>query len=205
MCIRDRASSVLSLLLLIAFPLVFHCLKHLASRELKLLQIIESTSLRIYAFAGTFILSIIAVRFGSVIGTEYFDFASLDFFDKALVSTYFSIPAGPAVALGILGVYIRKRSSLCFVVAACLLNILAFVVFRQRLYCLISSIAFALSLASLLGVWHQRSLRKFFTLSVLLIALSIVGYTFPTVLKGCLLYTSPSPRDRQKSRMPSSA
>ena len=24
-------------------------------------------------------------------------------------------------------------------------------------------------------------------------------------LKGCLLYTSPSPRDRQKSRMPSSA
>ena len=27
----------------------------------------------------------------------------------------------------------------------------------------------------------------------------------PTVYKGCLLYTSPSPRDRQKSRMPSSA
>ena len=26
-----------------------------------------------------------------------------------------------------------------------------------------------------------------------------------TVAKGCLLYTSPSPRDRQKSRMPSSA
>ena len=25
------------------------------------------------------------------------------------------------------------------------------------------------------------------------------------VSKGCLLYTSPSPRDRQKSRMPSSA
>ena len=25
------------------------------------------------------------------------------------------------------------------------------------------------------------------------------------VLEGCLLYTSPSPRDRQKSRMPSSA
>ena len=24
-------------------------------------------------------------------------------------------------------------------------------------------------------------------------------------IKGCLLYTSPSPRDRQKSRMPSSA
>ena len=26
-----------------------------------------------------------------------------------------------------------------------------------------------------------------------------------TIGKGCLLYTSPSPRDRQKSRMPSSA
>ena len=26
-----------------------------------------------------------------------------------------------------------------------------------------------------------------------------------TLLQGCLLYTSPSPRDRQKSRMPSSA
>ena len=29
------------------------------------------------------------------------------------------------------------------------------------------------------------------------------GYT--NIIKGCLLYTSPSPRDRQKSRMPSSA
>ena len=28
---------------------------------------------------------------------------------------------------------------------------------------------------------------------------------YDTVRKGCLLYTSPSPRDRQKSRMPSSA
>ena len=35
----------------------------------------------------------------------------------------------------------------------------------------------------------------------------MVGYvTLPTTtLRGCLLYTSPSPRDRQKSRMPSSA
>ena len=31
-----------------------------------------------------------------------------------------------------------------------------------------------------------------------------LGYRFPTS-KPCLLYTSPSPRDRQKSRMPSSA
>ena len=28
---------------------------------------------------------------------------------------------------------------------------------------------------------------------------------FPDKCQGCLLYTSPSPRDRQKSRMPSSA
>ena len=31
--------------------------------------------------------------------------------------------------------------------------------------------------------------------------ISVVAFT----VKGCLLYTSPSPRDRQKSRMPSSA
>ena len=31
-----------------------------------------------------------------------------------------------------------------------------------------------------------------------------IGYT-PKSRKACLLYTSPSPRDRQKSRMPSSA
>ena len=32
-----------------------------------------------------------------------------------------------------------------------------------------------------------------------------VGYTFDNTPWPCLLYTSPSPRDRQKSRMPSSA
>ena len=31
------------------------------------------------------------------------------------------------------------------------------------------------------------------------------GKTSDTITIGCLLYTSPSPRDRQKSRMPSSA
>ena len=38
---------------------------------------------------------------------------------------------------------------------------------------------------------------------------SLIGITFggnaTTEFKICLLYTSPSPRDRQKSRMPSSA
>ena len=32
-----------------------------------------------------------------------------------------------------------------------------------------------------------------------------VEYVLVTLSKNCLLYTSPSPRDRQKSRMPSSA
>ena len=32
-----------------------------------------------------------------------------------------------------------------------------------------------------------------------------VPLQFPRIQGGCLLYTSPSPRDRQKSRMPSSA
>ena len=41
--------------------------------------------------------------------------------------------------------------------------------------------------------------------------LSIIVYHQPVTraeieeIRGCLLYTSPSPRDRQKSRMPSSA
>ena len=32
-----------------------------------------------------------------------------------------------------------------------------------------------------------------------------IVYIFEPLARGCLLYTSPSPRDRQKSRMPSSA
>ena len=42
------------------------------------------------------------------------------------------------------------------------------------------------------------------TLVIALIGLGIVG-TLAFGDMGCLLYTSPSPRDRQKSRMPSSA
>ena len=37
------------------------------------------------------------------------------------------------------------------------------------------------------------------------IPMSVVGKHFPLSNRTCLLYTSPSPRDRQKSRMPSSA
>lgn len=178
------ASSVLSLLLLIAGPQVANFPRRLVACELQILQIVKSFSLRIYGFVGTALLAIIAFRFGSIIGTEYFDFGSLNFFDKAIVSTYFSVPAGPAIALGVLGVSVKKRSYLYFVLTACLLNIILFVVFRQRLYCLISSISFALSLASLLGVWQQHALRKLLTLSALLCSLLVVGYSFPTVLKG---------------------
>ena len=32
-----------------------------------------------------------------------------------------------------------------------------------------------------------------------------IGYIVDMLVETCLLYTSPSPRDRQKSRMPSSA
>ena len=38
-----------------------------------------------------------------------------------------------------------------------------------------------------------------------LIALSVVAVLLFVSLSGCLLYTSPSPRDRTRSRMPSSA
>ena len=33
----------------------------------------------------------------------------------------------------------------------------------------------------------------------------VAGRQVPTVFNGCLLYTSPSPRDKRQSRMPSSA
>ena len=33
----------------------------------------------------------------------------------------------------------------------------------------------------------------------------LVGFSHMFILNGCLLYTSPSPRDRTRSRMPSSA
>ena len=34
---------------------------------------------------------------------------------------------------------------------------------------------------------------------------SYLDYAMSVIVSSCLLYTSPSPRDRQKSRMPSSA
>ena len=37
------------------------------------------------------------------------------------------------------------------------------------------------------------------------LTVGVASLTLQARLKDCLLYTSPSPRDRQKSRMPSSA
>ena len=41
--------------------------------------------------------------------------------------------------------------------------------------------------------------------SAVMAALAIAQHELGWISKDCLLYTSPSPRDRQKSRMPSSA
>ena len=45
--------------------------------------------------------------------------------------------------------------------------------------------------------------KKYIAYTAILI--SGILYIYPIVRYTCLLYTSPSPRDRQKSRMPSSA
>ena len=41
--------------------------------------------------------------------------------------------------------------------------------------------------------------------SLLKLNINLAQQTFPEVFKGCLLYTSPSPRDKRQSRMPCSA
>ena len=89
---------------------------------------------------------------------------------------------------------------------------------------------YSLIVSSLLGMLVMASARDLITMFVALELLSIPAYMLATwrkrdprsneaglkyylmgvfasavMLYGCLLYTSPSPRDRQKSRMPSSA
>ena len=53
---------------------------------------------------------------------------------------------------------------------------------------------------------------KFPLLNPLLVAMVVIipflmltGISYDSYFKGCLLYTSPSPRDTERSRMPSSA
>ena len=55
--------------------------------------------------------------------------------------------------------------------------------------------------------WHgtQRGEKAMLSLSEAATAAGIAKSTIWRAIKACLLYTSPSPRDRQRSRMPSSA
>ena len=53
----------------------------------------------------------------------------------------------------------------------------------------------------------QRAAIAFILGTVVLdvLAFGLIVPVLPLLIQSCLLYTSPSPRDRQKSRMPSSA
>ena len=54
---------------------------------------------------------------------------------------------------------------------------------------------------------HQRGVKGFVTFNTLVFdhELELAQAAIIAMADACLLYTSPSPRDRQKSRMPSSA
>ena len=73
------------------------------------------------------------------------------------------------------------------------------------------SISFGTSLSKLAGCIRQIFIAAAFGVGITYDAFNY-AYIIPGFLliiiggiNGCLLYTSPSPRDRQKSRMPSSA
>ena len=55
-----------------------------------------------------------------------------------------------------------------------------------------------------LGVWIYETTGRASALSTILFTVAIIG-TVTGPIGGCLLYTSPSPRDKRQSRMPSSA
>ena len=78
------------------------------------------------------------------------------------------------------------------------------------LYLLRQVIAFILPAVIYLGYSNGAGLLVFLIQSALVVVLTIflVNMVYMLIMKyssPCLLYTSPSPRDRQKSRMPSSA
>ena len=177
-------SSVLALALLSIAPLFWGGFRRIASIQIPYARILDSVSLRLYGFWGTALLAYIAIHFGSIIGTQFFDYSELSAIDKSIVSSYFQVPAGPAIALGVLAVALKNRGGLALVALACFVNVICFVVFRQRLYCLISSLSLCLALSSLLGVWRLSGSRKTISLSVLLTSLLVFGYAAPTVLKG---------------------
>ena len=86
---------------------------------------------------------------------------------------------------------------------------------RQLLWCsgvLIFILMMATAFMGYVLPWGQMSFWGATVITSLVTALPIIGQTIVdwlwggfTVNNACLLYTSPSPRDRQKSRMPSSA
>ena len=58
----------------------------------------------------------------------------------------------------------------------------------------------------ILAWWSGFSLRtKLLAIATLVVSLLMTGITFFALNSICLLYTSPSPRDKRQSRMPSSA
>ena len=82
---------------------------------------------------------------------------------------------------------------------------------RGEVMCLVIGVAFMLSLDYhiLPEVWtdpQRQSLINSFAVVMLIFTLhKNVGETICFARQGCLLYTSPSPRDKRQSRMPSSA
>ena len=55
------------------------------------------------------------------------------------------------------------------------------------------------------GISNPVSWAIYLSIGIEIAALSALAAISANMGKNCLLYTSPSPRDRQKSRMPSSA
>ena len=190
-------SSVLALVLLSITPLFCRGFTRIASIQIPYTRILDSVSLRLYGFWGTALLVYVAIRFGSIIGTQFFDYSALSTIDKSMVSSYFQVPAGPAIALGVLAVVLKNRGGLLLVGLACLVNVICFVVFRQRLYCLISSLSLCLALSSVLGIWRMPNSRRIISLSVLLTSLLFFGYAAPTVLKGQFGPAGFAPRSSQ--------
>jgi len=194
------SASVVAVLLLIVLPLTSARFKHFVSISLPLGRVIHSLSLKIYAWLGTGLLTLIVFRFGPVIGTQYFDFSGLRAVDKALISSYFLVPAGPAIALGILGVLSKRRTHLLVIAAGCFVNILCFVVLRQRLYCLISSVSLAVSLCSAIWLGKHLNLSRLIISASLSFLLLLIGYSAPTILKGQFGETGFSPKADQIER-----
>ena len=66
--------------------------------------------------------------------------------------------------------------------------------------------SFDITVGPLSSLWRNARKSKIFPTSTAINeALKRIGFNKVQLDSGCLLYTSPSPRDRQKSRMPSSA